>query len=232
VSRNDSPAFFYMKTCSKCKVAKTLDSYQKDRQKKDGLRPSCKECCSRAKTKEILSIEYKRCTKCKKAILKSLFSHDSHKKDGYYSSCKDCVRKKDGVIKKSRSVGTVYIDTSGYKRIAGISIRQHRYVIQNILKRKLAKDEHVHHINGNKTDNRPENLEILTASEHHRLHGKNRKPTIIEPFETKCILCYKVYATKSYKAKYCSTKCKNYTRKEYFKEYMKTYKKPVPSASS
>jgi hypothetical protein len=30
---------------------------------------------------------------------------------------------------------------------------------------------HVHHINGDKTDNRTENLIVLTASEHQKLHG-------------------------------------------------------------
>jgi len=37
-------------------------------------------------------------------------------------------------------------------------------------------DEQVHHRNGNKTDNRRENLEVMTLREHNRLHWKNRGP--------------------------------------------------------
>ena len=39
--------------------------------------------------------------------------------------------------------------------------------------RKLYRDEVVHHINGNKTDNRPDNLQVMTASEHKKLHTKD-----------------------------------------------------------
>lgn len=47
---------------------------------------------------------------------------------------------------------------------------QHRHVMESILGRKLRSDEHVHHINGIKTDNRPENLQVMAACEHHREH--------------------------------------------------------------
>jgi hypothetical protein len=47
---------------------------------------------------------------------------------------------------------------------------EHRVVMEQHLQRPLASSEHVHHINGDKKDNRLENLELLSASEHHREH--------------------------------------------------------------
>lgn len=47
---------------------------------------------------------------------------------------------------------------------------EHRFLMSQKLGRPLKSNEHVHHVNRNTFDNRPENLELLTHGEHTRLH--------------------------------------------------------------
>jgi hypothetical protein len=52
-------------------------------------------------------------------------------------------------------------------------VAQHRLVMERNIGRPLASDELVHHINGNRADNRIENLEIKCRSSHISLHKEN-----------------------------------------------------------
>ena len=61
----------------------------------------------------------------------------------------------------------------------------HRVIMENHLNRLLDDNEVVHHINGDKLDNRIENLQAMLNSEHVRLH-KSTGRTIIN---LKCPWC-------------------------------------------
>lgn len=53
-------------------------------------------------------------------------------------------------------------------------VMEHRLVMEEQLGRYLKPDEDVHHINHNKKDNRPENLMVISKSEHSKFHGLER----------------------------------------------------------
>ena len=56
-----------------------------------------------------------------------------------------------------------------------IFIDEHRKIMEEHIGRKLTRYEVVHHINGNKKDNRIKNLQLMTLSEHSRIHQKGIK---------------------------------------------------------
>jgi len=69
--------------------------------------------------------------------------------------------------------GYIYVKSPGHPRAkrCGDYVREHIVVVENFIGRHLEKHEIVHHINGIKHDNRPENLYITDAVEHVKLHN-------------------------------------------------------------
>lgn len=73
------------------------------------------------------------------------------------------------------------LDNQGYVRIYEPGhpaatktgwVFEHRYVVEQALGRTLAPEEHVHHLNHVRDDNRPENLQLMSHSEHSSITGK------------------------------------------------------------
>lgn len=84
--------------------------------------------------------------------------------------------KKGGIgHKKKRSDGyiKIYFPDHPFATKDGY-VMEHILVMEALIGRHLASDECVHHRNGNRSDNRKENLELMTNKEHMSLHMRKR----------------------------------------------------------
>lgn len=119
--------------------------------------------------------------------------------------------------------GDGYIAKNGYRyiHIDGKKIGQHTAFMMQILGRNLKRGEIVHHKNGNRSDNRLENLELMTVSKHLQMH--NLKHPVINGMKI-CTKCGKNQPIKEFgKASYvksgyrniCRT-CKNIFQNKYY----------------
>lgn len=77
----------------------------------------------------------------------------------------------------------------------------HRHVVSLKEGRWISSKEHVHHIDENKLNNNPNNLEILSNSDHTKKH----KETLC--IELECPACSKLFVQKYTTQLYCSNLC-------------------------
>lgn len=93
--------------------------------------------------------------------------------------CEVSTRRKR-VLDRMHNGRPALVDSNGYVRIyqpdhpsayANGRVLEHRVVAEERLGRPLGPDDHVHHVNGDKADNRPENLVVLGHGEHSSITG-------------------------------------------------------------
>lgn len=112
----------------------------------------------------------KRCKTCGAAFYAPKWAADAT----YCSrTCKGAAMR--GVKWGKRTPGQRYQRADGYiavyapdhpKASISGSVMEHRLIMERVLGRVLERDEHVHHRNGVRNDNRVENLEVIAAGAH------------------------------------------------------------------
>src|SRR5215216_5161000 len=89
---------------------------------------------------------------------------------------------KGGISKHSEGYRLIWMPDHPRANHQGY-VPEHRLVMEQYLGRYLKPHEEVHHINGIKDDNRIENLQLVTKTEHQLIHH------FIDMSDRKCSIC-------------------------------------------
>lgn len=133
------------------------------------MRKFCSAQCSRnSPDEELITLKCKQCGVEFQRILKH--TKAAVRESGLAYCTQTCGRLgSQGAISAARTLplGSRNVTSSGYAVVKTGDgwLPEHRVVMEKQLGRMLWPDENVHHVNGNKADNRPGNLELWCTSQ-------------------------------------------------------------------
>lgn len=81
------------------------------------------------------------------------------------------------VVSEYRKGSRIYCRIRPHPFFSGVEVARSRVVMCSRLGIALARSEHVHHRNENSADDRPNNLEAMSAADHNRHHKLGTKHT-------------------------------------------------------
>lgn len=91
---------------------------------------------------------------------------------------------KNPLWKGGRSIvnrGYIYLRMKEHPNVLSNGyVAEHRYVMEQKIGRLLTRWEHVHHINGNKHDNNPDNLELVNGQTHNLITMLENRVKVLE----------------------------------------------------
>ena len=140
-------------------------------------------------------VNKKICSKCKKSLDPDKFSKNVRSIDGLKHRCRLCIKKYSYIKRKEyrehytnvfmTSDPTVrFNDRGGYVKLSfsGFMIDEHRHVVNKSLGRVLESWEHVHHVDGDRSNNKLSNLHLVTRSDHVCMTAINNEIKIMISF--------------------------------------------------